>query len=97
MVVALVLFVVVSFIGSFFVKEFVMSTGSKKKSSNTLSAAEKWRQGTDHYQAAFKPTADKIHERAKQMSAEGADPADIVAMAAEESSKFAQDYHSDKE
>lgn len=72
-----------------------MSTVSKNSKKGALSAAEKWRQGTQHYQEAFKPTADKIHERAKQMTAEGADPADIVAMAADESSKFAKDYHSE--
>lgn len=66
-------------------------TTKTRVSDSAKAAAERWRQGTEHYQAAFKPVAERIHKKAQEMA--GDDPALIVAMAVEETKRFAEDYH----
>lgn len=71
-----------------------MATTVKKEiSEKAKTAAQRWAEGTAHYQEAYASTASKIHDKAREMRDSGADPADIVAMAIEENVNFAREYH----
>lgn len=70
-----------------------MATKTTGKTA-TKTAAERWREGTEHYQEAYAPVAKRIHEKAKEMDPNN--PEAIVEMAIQETQDFAKKYHEDE-